>query len=291
VTATNIAYRLSLGGHDVAYLDFDFGSPTVGAIFQIPQVERGLSGGHGLHSYLQRRVTEPDSLNVMAGTSRRDLQKARSLPGRFVLFPGDQGGAEFGVEDAERMTQRCLDLLLRLKQEYKVVVVDLSAGRSTALDLALRVTARPELRAEAVRWLVFYRWTFQHVVAANGLVHGARGLLDVGSVVGHDRRELENAVRFVKTAVPALGQRHTASRAVQASWLQARDEELRKLAERLRLGHSATLGKTPMEPMLQWQERIISDVDVADGIANRETKEAFVELAGRLFQDAWWEGL
>ena len=33
VTSCNIAYRLSLQGNDVVYLDFDFGSPTAGAIF------------------------------------------------------------------------------------------------------------------------------------------------------------------------------------------------------------------------------------------------------------------
>lgn len=40
VTSCNIAYRLCMSGRNVAYVDFDFGSPTAGALFEIGTVER-----------------------------------------------------------------------------------------------------------------------------------------------------------------------------------------------------------------------------------------------------------
>ncbi|MFD1051900.1 hypothetical protein ACFQ1S_43240, partial [Kibdelosporangium lantanae] len=45
VTSCNLVYRKSLQGSDVCYVDFDFGSPTAGAVFQIPAVETGTDAG------------------------------------------------------------------------------------------------------------------------------------------------------------------------------------------------------------------------------------------------------
>ncbi|HVI17738.1 MAG TPA: hypothetical protein VM712_05145, partial [Gaiellales bacterium] len=51
------------------------------------------------------------------------------------------------------------------------------------------------------RWLVFHRWTRQHIIAAEGLVFGENGLLDIGEDRGHDRGDLSRRIRFVRTAV------------------------------------------------------------------------------------------
>ena len=64
VTSSNIIYRRALQGGDVCYLDFDFGSPTAGSIFQINTVSRGTEAG-GLHSYLRGKVGE-----VLTGESK-----------------------------------------------------------------------------------------------------------------------------------------------------------------------------------------------------------------------------
>src|SRR5512138_3442752 len=58
VTSPNVAYRRALQRGNVAYLDYYFGSPTVGTIFSIASAVRGIEAG-GLHSYL-------------CGTSERD---------------------------------------------------------------------------------------------------------------------------------------------------------------------------------------------------------------------------
>jgi hypothetical protein len=287
VTSCNVAYHLAQNV-DVAYLDFDFGSPTAGAIFEITKVERGVDEG-GLHSYVEGNATEPFQVDVWRNSDRGDLRARQATASRLVLFPGNRGGAEFPSRPDR--VDRCVDLLSKLDREFDVCVVDLSAGRSHAVEMALQATARPALRGVTARWLVFHRWTRQHVMAANGLVFGKRGLLDVGVTAGHQLAELEDALRFVRTAVPDLNSSTAAASAAQATWLRACDDDLKKLALRNKLGHSATLGQTPMEPVLQWREQILSDADVTAKIANAATVEAFRELARKLTDDAVWEGL
>jgi hypothetical protein len=288
VTSCNIAYRLSLTGLDVAYLDFDFGSPTAGAIFEISKIERGTTNG-GLHSCIADGKTDPEQLDVRAHSDRNGLRALQATAGRLVLFPGDRGGAEFPTKP-ERVA-RCVDLLQRLDAEFEVCVVDLSAGRSHALGISLEATATPELRSIPARWLVFHRWTRQHVVAAHGLVFGEHGVLAAGAAAGHDREKLHDAIRFVRTAVPAVNSPGGSSRPAQAKWVRSANDELRQLALRNNLGFSATLGETPVEPVLQWREQVISDADVTDNIANPETLEAFTDLARKLTDPRAWEGL
>ena len=287
VTSCNIAYQLSLQRHDVAYLDFDFGSPTAGAIFEISKIDRGVETG-GLHSYVEGMAASPHQADVRARSDRARL-RAQGRAGRLVLYPGDRGGAEFSSRPDK--VQRCVDLFRRLDQEFDVCVVDLSAGRSHALQMVLSATAQPELSSVAARWLVFHRWTRQHIVAASGLVFGERGLLDIGAAAGHDRDRLQDALRFVRTAVPSLKSPLATDRAAQAKWLRTCNDELKTLAQRSGLGHSATLGETPMEPVLQWREQVVSTADVAGNIANELTVSAFQELAGKLTDDVVWERL
>jgi hypothetical protein len=290
VTTSNLIYRRALQGADVCYLDFDFGSPTAGVVFNINAVVRGTSEG-GLHSYLQGAVPEAQRLDIWT-ESERDCLRDRPLgAGRLVLLPGDSGGGEF-VTNCD-VVQRCTRLLLRLEEEFDLCLIDLSAGRSYATEIALATTAEPEFRSVPFRWLVFHRWTRQHIIAASGLVFGDRGILDVGVSRGHDRRALENAIRFVRTAVVDPNSPELAGlRPTQVAWLRETNQELQELASLLQVGRTATLGTVPLDPVLQWREQLISDNDVwARQIANRETVEAFDELAKRLTDDAAWEGL
>ncbi|MEU5690379.1 SCO2523 family variant P-loop protein [Actinosynnema sp. NPDC020468] len=285
VTGCNVAYHLAQR-HDVVYVDFDFGSPTVGAVFEVGVADRGIDHG-GLHSYFTDAIAEPAQLDVWSRTARSDLRDGGARRGRLVLVPGDRGGAEFSV--SAESTRRCVDLLARLDAEFDVCVVDLSGGRSYALSMALEATAHRALAPSTVRWLVFHRWTRQHVLAASGLVHGHRGLLSVGQSVGHQPDELLDAIRYVRVAVPDLKiSDHRATPAL-AAWLLACDAELRSLAVERRLGRSRVLGVTPVEPVLQWREQVIAESDVAAGIASEGTVVAFRELADRLVDPAMWE--
>ncbi|WP_245713977.1 SCO2523 family variant P-loop protein [Nocardia vaccinii] len=294
VTSCNLAYRLCRSGHTVAYVDFDFGSPTAGALFEISAVERGAEHS-GVHSYLLGEHDAVTRVDVAAATDRPGLRRGPRLS-RLMLLPGDQGGAEFLSPD-KVIVERCARLLLELEQEFKVVIVDLSAGRSAALEIALRATAPPTSTGAAsrtsrkVRWLVFHRWTRQHIIAASGLVHGKNGLLEMGEKYGHNPDELLDSVRYVRTAVSGKEARNSQQFPAQSAWLDEQDKALRQLANEKRLGMTAVLGETPMEPILQWREQIILDADVNAHIANPDTGKAYAELARRLVDPATWRRL
>ena len=71
VTGSNVVYRRALQGGDVCYVDFDFGSPTSGAIFGISALSRGTTTGSGTHSYLQGRSHSEEVWDVWQHSDRR----------------------------------------------------------------------------------------------------------------------------------------------------------------------------------------------------------------------------
>lgn len=290
VTSCNVVYRSALQGSDVCYLDFDFGSPTSGAIFDISSVARG-TYERGLHSYLQGTCADPQRLDIWARTDRPNLRHRPAGAGRMVLLPGDAQGAEFSAD--EETVERCARLLLRLDEEFDLCLIDLSAGRSHALEMVLHATARPQLQDVTSRWLVYHRWTRQHVLAAAGLIYGNPGILETGRRAGHSESSLQRSLRLVHTAVVNPDSTELAGlQAEQVSWLRACDAELRRLAGEQRVGRSLLLGVVPLDPVLQWREQLITDRDVLmRGIANEATRVAFDYLAKQIIDDAAWETL
>src|SRR5215510_13218465 len=91
VTSSNLVYRRALSGRDVSYVDFDFGSPTAGAIFQIDRIAHGTTAG-GVHSYLRGETSEPQALDVWSESDREVLRGQPPGAGRLVILPGDAGG-------------------------------------------------------------------------------------------------------------------------------------------------------------------------------------------------------
>jgi len=275
VTSSNVVYRRALQGGDVCYVDFDFGSPTAGAIFGISALVRGTTSGKGTHSYLHGRSSTEEMWDVWQHSDRASLRQRPPGTGRLVLVPGDAGGGEFAIDDG--MVDRCIDLFLRLHSEFEVVLVDLSAGRSYAAEIVIAATTSPQLRNVTTRWLVFHRWTRQHILAANGLVFGERGLLDVSAAHGRDRDHVIDDIRFVRTAIVDANAPDLAG--------------LRPPAE-LQVGRSAMLGAVPLDPVLQWREQLITDSDVwARHVANQATIDAFDSIAKKIVDTAAWEQL
>lgn len=289
VTSSNLIYRRSLQGSDVCYLDFDFGSPTAGAIFAIADLARG-TRANGLHSYLREKVPWPMRVDVWGESDRLSLRGRPDGAGQLCLIPGDSGGAEFAADPA--IVERCVQLMLRMEEEFDLTLVDLSSGRSYATDIVLAALAAPQLRRVTARWLVFHRWTRQHIIAASGLVYGQRGIIEMGAARGHDPERLRRAIRFVRTAVLDPGSEQLSGlRPAQMEWFEAYNGELQRLAGAERLGQAVTLGSVPLEPVLQLREQLISDADtVTKQIANMATVEAFDSIAKRLTEDAVWEG-
>ncbi len=72
VTGSNVVYRRALQGGDVCYVDFDFGSPTAGAIFGISALTRGTTTGNGTHSYLLGRSPAEEMWDVWQHSDRTE---------------------------------------------------------------------------------------------------------------------------------------------------------------------------------------------------------------------------
>ncbi len=290
VTSSNLVYRRALQGSDVAYLDFDFGSPTAGSIFQIPAVERGSPRG-GLHAYLRGDVDEAERLDVWTQSDRSSLRGRPDGAGQLVLYPGEMGGGEFATNSS--VIERCVRLLLRVEEEFDIIFVDLSAGRSFATQIVLEATNDPRLAGKLCRWLVFHRWTRQHIIAAAGLVHGDDGIIKGGAAFGHDRDRLTASIRTVRTAVVDPDSDDLAGlRPAQIAWLRDCNSQLQRLASELSVGRMSMLGEVPLDPLLQWREQLISDTDtIRRQIANQATVDAFELLAKRLTDDGAWTSI
>jgi hypothetical protein len=291
VTGSNVMYRRALRGGDVCYVDFDFGSPTAGVIFGISALPRGTTTGSGTHSYLQGRSHSEEVWDVWQHSDRSSLRQRPPGTGRLALVPGDAGGGEFSFED--HVVRRCIDLFLRLHSEFEVVLVDLSAGRSYAAEIVIAATSTPEMAGVVSRWLVFHRWTRQHIVAAAGLVFGERGLLDIGEQYGRARERFIENIRFVRTGIVEPNAPDLAGlRPPQLAWLREANRDLQRLAAELEVGRSAMLGSVPLEPVLQWREQLITDSDVwARHVANQATVEAFESIAKSMVDERVWESL
>lgn len=290
VTSSNIVYQAALAGLNVCYLDLDFGSPTSGAIFGVDSLSRGTTSSRGLHAYFMGKVVEPENVDLWTRSDRNSVRNRPAGAGRMVLVPGDAGGGEFRTTDSA-MVDRCRRLLSWAEGEFDLSIIDLSAGRSFALQMALAVTGGRDPAVRLSRWMVFHRWTMQHVVAAHGLVHGEQGILDVGTKLGHDREQLLDRIRFVRTALvdpnaPDL----QGLRPSQLAWLSERNDELHQRARELQLGRNWMLGSVPLDPVLQWHEQLLTDSDLyGRDVANEVTVTAMRDLSIRLLNDDAWE--
>jgi hypothetical protein len=283
VTTSNVAYQSALAGHSVCYLDFDFGSPTAGSVFDIDTGRLGAQED-GLHSFLRGNVAEPRRIDVFAETERDSVRDRPYHAGQLILLPGDAGGGEF--PSSEAVVNRCAAMLMRLIGEFDICFVDLSAGRSYALQMALE--AARQLSGIRTRWLVYHRWTKQHVIAAASLVHGRKGILDTGQGLGHDRDELLASLRFVRTALVDPARPGLTSQ--QTVWIAEWDSRLQAIAESEGAGPLWLLHTVPLDPVLQWREQLITAHDVKTiGIANERTAVAFKRLAELLQDDKAWE--
>jgi hypothetical protein len=106
-----------------------------------------------------------------------------------------------------------------------------------------------------------------------------------------DRDQFLDQVRFVRTAVVDPGSPDVAGlRLSQHVWLQEMNGRLTALATQHKIGRPSVIGVVPLDPMLQWEERLITDDDIwASPVANLATVKAFEAMAARLDDPEAWE--
>lgn len=92
VTSANLAYQRALTGDHVAYVDFDFGSPTAAAVFDVPGAMRGIAE-RGLHSYLEGEVPEPARIDIWRQTEHPCCTPGRTSPAASPCSPATPAAA------------------------------------------------------------------------------------------------------------------------------------------------------------------------------------------------------
>lgn len=290
VSGANIAYRSATLGDDTCYVDFDFGSPTAGAIFGISHLDSGTRSGHGTHCLLNGETDLPEYVDVWTTSEDDWVRDHEPGSGQLVLLPGDRGGAEFPIRGAA--LDRTVHLFQRLESEFALSIIDLSAGRSYAAQAALQATRSAHLRAATVRWLIFHRWTRQHITAAGHFIHGPAGLLQSGEhECHHDVDNLRASIRVVRTAVVDPNSADLGGlRTPQLAWFLQRDKELHLLAAANQIGDAVLLGVIPLDPVLQWREQLLTGRDLHQTqVANPGTVLAFDEINTRLRDPEYWQ--
>lgn len=290
VSGANIAYRSAALGDDTCFVDFDFGSPTAGAIFGMSHLGSGTRSGHGTHSLLNGATDLPEYVDVWTASEDDWVREHEPGSGRLALLPGDQGGGEFPI--VNEALARTVDLFQRLESEFALSIIDLSAGRSYAMQAALQATHSSRLGARSVRWLIFHRWTRQHITAAGHFIHGPAGLLQTGEhEFHHDAERLRSSIRVVRTAVVDPNSADLGGlRTPQLAWFLQRDKELHLLAAANRIGDAVLLGVIPLDPVLQWREQLLTGRDLHQTqVANPGTVLAFEEINTRLRDPEHWQ--
>ncbi|CAM5670676.1 DNA-binding protein [Streptomyces purpurascens] len=291
VTSANLAYRRALAGDEVCYLDFDFGSPTASAVFDVPEARRAAED-YGLHAYLKGEVVgNPPRIDVWAETEHWVLRNRPSCSGRLVLMPGDLSGGDFAT--TENDLRRCVNLLLKLHHEFDLIVVDLRAGRSYAdrSGPGSHRTARDEGRPGPLGWSSTAGPASMWPAPRTWSSVGAASCRPAASPEATTRTPCEAPSASVRSAVPDPDSPlWSQARPAQSVWMRVRDGDLEQLASEHGMGRSQVLGSVPFEPVLQWREQLITDEDVLDSqIADMTTWQALRDLAARLTDDRHWE--
>ena len=154
-------------------------------------------------------------------------------------------------------------LLNAVSAESDIVFLDVRSGLSHLVAALLD----PAFSSLISGWLVFHRWTTQHLAAAANLVES----LSTNSV----------PVYRIKTAViDATDERYPAK---MRNWLQGQARDLETLDKQIET-LAPEIGRIPLEPTLMVKERIIHQDEIADSLAFPETVEAYCRVASKILK-------
>ena len=268
VTTVNVGFHLATLGKTVCILDLDLASPTLGAVVGLADIGAGAPPGEGIHDVLLGHVP-PEQLSelerdVWTSSSVRHLRTFRC--GDFRIVPGTESGGDMLLSHQDRHHRdRLVRVLDELLSRYDFVFCDLRSGIGAVAEAFV---SRPVVERLDI-WLLFHRWTHQHLV---GVIDLARGLSDA--------TEIPTSFMCIRTAAIDPNGVPQEFRA----WVNQRNDELQAKYNRLRsvtVPPIKDLGRVPSEILLQWSECILTD-ELSKTKATGSTIGAFREIASRL---------
>lgn len=275
VAAANLAYQLALSGKDVCCVDLDLTSPSFGAVLDLAGLETGAD--EGVHDLLPRGTIDgpdlPPSLdagnsirlckNVWSLTESKELDRSLAPDsGRFDLLPG-KGEVDYVEGNYDAMAAALGEVLYELRDRYDAVFADLRSGKSDVL-YALGNASLPGDAALDISWLVFYRWTPQHISGT-------------ATLIGELQDQFGADVRTVRTAYTPPGDYS----ARNLSWFEQQEAALER-QRNSEFGAVPLIGTIPREDVLLWREGVITDEDWQAGHAAKETVDAYRVVLRRI---------
>lgn len=272
-TTANVAFKLACRGEAVCIVDLDLASPTMGAILELNGYEAGaVKGIHDLlprHSQGAKRVIDAPippngaaDLCISVGDFcnsmpvRKDL---RARKGRLDLLPG-KGEMNENLAEFDDMAPVLDGILEELVEMYDSVFLDVASGTDSL------IYALAQLRT-ALTWVVFYRWTPQHLAGFARLVREIREQMGQTDVMGV-------RTAFIETSI----YRDTSS----YSWFAEQDKRLERLSRELMGDDDPTVATICRDDTLLWKEGIRPEGEF--GTVCSDVIRDYETLLGRLIR-------
>jgi len=261
--SANVGYHLARSGTSTCVVDLDLTSPTFGAVLEMPKFRLGAE--MGVHDILTDSAVarEPRDLRKSVWRHSEKLGLPPERAADFDLIPGKETRrAGMPVRPDAATAGRLAEALERLREHYEVIILDVRSGMSDAtaiLNYALQANGVSGPQLAITSWLVFFRWTPQHLTGTSSLCETLS-------------RNAE--VRTVRTA-------YDAPTAEAPGWYREQHRQLTDEMDEV-LAEFAPIADIPFESMLRWRETVIVESDVQDGIAAAATEAAYRRLATKL---------
>lgn len=263
VTSANIAYRLASYGLKTCCVDLDLQSPTLGAVLELDDLEQGAD--YGTHDFLCNNPLEaskaPDYVKSVWKKSKNGSKLEKYAGARhrnFDILPGKRGHVTIAA--GRDLTDHLTSLLSSLRESYEIVLVDMSSGLSDETNAMLKMKG-----ATIDAWLVYYRWTRQHLYGAERL-----------SLILKDCKQ---TVLLVRTAYQQLSDNDLEQfDRERQKFFRRRNNDLEILRTKLFASKYAHIADIPFDQVLLWDEKVFPIKDTL----GETTSKAYDKIANVL---------
>ncbi len=267
VTIANVSYQLARAGMHVCMVDLDLGSSTLGSVWGLDQESDTGVVGPGVQQLLAQGSPSESQIQTalidMWSRSRWLMESHDTNPdkGRLKLMPGNRGAGDLD-DKSKRLTEPLFEILSTLSGQFDFVFADVRSGLSSVTHA---LTREPAFRDLVAAWLVFHRWTPQHLAGAGELVD----LLC----------QAQSRPYLVRTAYSNPEELPPSDNRI---WFMRQDAYLQEEAMRL-FSSSRRIATIPFSRLLQWQERVLSPSYLNSmGFRDSQEIQAYQHLANEV---------